>query len=82
MRLALKGDQVAHMICIDIKTAIHTKGVLTFKQKRYLNWWWQGYEYVEIAAMYHKDPSVIQRRVELAISNISKHLTKKAVLTH
>ena len=50
MMLARKGDQVAHIICIDIKTAIHAPGVLSFKQRRYLGLWWQGFPMIDIAA--------------------------------
>ena len=77
MMLARKGDQVAHIICIDIKQAIHAPGVLSFKQRRYLGLWWQGFSYIEIATMYRLSPSVIKRRVDLATSNISCFLCKK-----
>jgi hypothetical protein len=77
MRLAIKGDSMAQIVCIDIKRAIHADNVLTFKQRRYLSLWWQGHSYIDIAAMYHLNPSVIKRRVELAVKNISDYLSKK-----
>ncbi len=77
MALAEKGDQMAHIVCIDIRRAVYKKDVLTFKQRRYLLLWWKGHSYTDIAAMYRKNPSVIQRRIELAIKNISEYLTGK-----
>ena len=77
MRLALRGDGVACDVCLALKTAIHTKGVLTFKQRRYLGWWWQGFDYVEIATMYHKNPVTVKLTTDLAIKNISKKLSEK-----
>lgn len=77
MRLALKGDSMAHIVCIDIKRAIHTRGVLTFKQRRYLGLWWKGFSYTDIGAMYHRTPWSVNKCVKLAIKNISKHLCKK-----
>ena len=77
MVMAKKGDQVSAIVCIDVKRAIHTRGVLTFKQRRYLSLWWQGFNTIEIATMYHKDPSVINRVIYGGFSRISKFLTKK-----
>lgn len=48
-RLAERGDQVAHSICIDLETALE---VLTKKQLEYLLPWLAGYTQAEIAA-YH-----------------------------
>jgi DNA-binding CsgD family transcriptional regulator len=77
MRLAIKGDSVALAICIDLRMAIHEAGVLTFKQRRYLSLWWRGFSYTDIAAMHHRSPSVVKRRVDLGVNNIKKHLTRK-----
>ncbi len=74
MRLALKGDSVARDICISLKCAVHADGVLTFKQRRYLGLWWQGFSYVEIAGMYHIRPQSVFDVVEAAYRNISKKL--------
>ena len=77
MVMALKGDQDSIIVCMDVKRAIHTMGVLTFKQRRYLSLWWQGFDYVEIGTMYRKDPTVVKRRVDLACKRISDFLCKK-----
>ena len=75
--MARKGDQVSAVVCFDVKRAIHTRGVLTFKQRRYLSLWWQGHNTIEIATMYHKDPSSINRVIYTGFIQISKYLTKK-----
>ena len=77
MKLALKGDCMAATVCVDIKRALHAEGVLTFKQRRYLGLWWQGFNTVEIAAMYHKQPRTIGRTANKGLTNISKKLCKK-----
>lgn len=76
MKLALKGDCMAATVCVDIKRAIHTEGVLTFKQRRYLGLWWQGYNLIEIAAMYHVAPKNVHARIEAGLRNICKNLCK------
>jgi hypothetical protein len=77
MMLARKGDQVAHIICIDIKTAIHAPGVLSFKQRRYLGLWWQGFNTIEIATMDSVSHVAVIRMIARAMRNISENLTKK-----
>ena len=78
MGLALsEGDQVALTVCVDIKRAVHASGVLTYKQRRYLSLWWQGYNYVEIGTMYRKSPTVVKRRIDLACRKMSNFLCKK-----
>jgi len=77
MAMARKGDQTAGIICVDIKRAVHADNVLTFKQRRYLSLWWQGFDYVEIATMFRKDPTVVKRRVDLACGRLSKYLCEK-----
>ncbi len=77
MRLALKGDAVAMTICVDIKRAVRAKGVLTFKQRRYLALWWQGLTTIEIATNYHKAPRAIGITINRAFGNISSFLSKK-----
>ena len=74
MHLARKGDSMAHIVCIDLKRAIHAEKVLTFKQRRYLGLWWQGFSYVDIAAEYHIKPQSVFDVVEAAIKNICKYL--------
>ena len=76
MKLALKGDSMAHIVCIDLKRAIHGKGVLTFRQRRYLGLWWQGYNLIEIAAMYHVAPKNVHARIEAGLRNICKNLCR------
>ena len=77
MRLARKGDQVAAIVCVDVKQAVHAEKVLTFKQRRYLGLWWQGFNTIEIATMYHKDPSVVNRVLYIGFIRISKFLSQK-----
>ena len=80
MMLARKGDQVAHIICIDIKTAIHAPGVLSFKQRRYLGLWWQGFPMIDIAARHRVSQQSAQEVVNLAFRNISKFLCEKTCI--
>jgi len=77
MKLALKGDSVARDICITLKIAVHTDGVLTFKQRRYLGLWWQGFNTVEIAAMYSVSHVAVVKMIARAIRNISDYLVKE-----
>ena len=77
MLMARKGDQVSAVVCLDVKRAIHTRGVLTFKQRRYLSLWWQGHNTIEIATMYHKDPWTINQVMMKAFKRMSKFLNKK-----
>ena len=77
MRLARKGDQVAAIVCVDVKQAVHAEKVLTFKQRRYLGLWWQGFNTIEIAAMYHKDPWTINQVINKGFKRISKYLAIK-----
>ena len=77
MVMAKKGDQVSAIVCIDVKRAIHTRGVLTFKQRRYLSLWWQGFNTIEIATMYHKDSWTINQVINKGFQRISKFLTKR-----
>ena len=77
MVMARKGDQVSAIVCIDVKRAIHTRGVLTFKQRRYLSLWWQGFNTIEIATMYHKDPWTINQVINKGFMRISKFLSGK-----
>lgn len=81
MKLALNGDQVAQIVCLDIKRAIHTKGVLTFKQRRYLSLWWQGFTTIDIATMYKKKHSTVVLTMQKGIANISSFLHKKSTKT-
>jgi len=76
--LAEKRDEVAMTICADIKRALlRENNVLTFKQRRYLSLWWQGFSFVDIAAMYHKNPVSVKLTVDRAVEKISDFLTGK-----
>ena len=70
-----KGDVDAITVYIDLKTAINTKGVLTFKQRRYLLLWIEGYTQEEIGAMYRVARHGISMTVDKGIKNISNYLT-------
>ncbi len=80
MRLALKGDQVAMIICVDVKRAIHTKKVLTFKQRRYLNLWWEGHTTIDIATKYSVKHSTVVLTIAKGMKNISSFLCKKSTI--
>ena len=80
MNLARKGDQVAHTVCVDIKRAIHAEGVLTFRQRRYLALWWQGFNTIEIATMYSVSHVGVIRMISRGIRNISDYLIKKVTI--
>jgi hypothetical protein len=80
MMLARKGDQVAHIICIDIKQAIHAPGVLSFKQSRYLGLWWQGFSTIDIAARHRVSQQAVHEVTNLGFKNISRFLCKKPVI--
>ena len=69
-----RGDSTALSIYIDLKTAINTKGVLTFKQRRYLLLWIEGYTQEEIGAKYRVARQVIAITVDRAVKNISSFL--------
>ena len=71
------GDQVAMIVCIEVKQAVHARGVLTFKQRRYLGLWWRGFDYVEIGTMFRKSPVTVKLTVDLACRRISNFLCKK-----
>ena len=77
MVIARKGDSVAGAICFDMRKAMRVRGVLTFKQRRYLSLWWKGYSYTDIATMYRRSPWSVNATVMKAFGNISKYLCKK-----
>ena len=77
MAMARKGDQTAGIICVDIKRAVHADNVLTFKQRRYLSLWWQGFSYVDIGTKYRKSPVAVKLTVDRACKNMSSFLRGK-----
>jgi len=81
MALAREGDQAALTVCIDIKRAIHTKGVLTFKQRRYLSLWWQGFNTIEIATMYNVTHVGVIKMINRSFIRISRYLCGKGYKT-
>ncbi len=80
MRLALKGDQVAAVVCVDLKRAIHIDKVLTFKQRRYLNLWWEGYTTIDIAARYSVSHVTVINTIARSFRGISSYLSKKVTI--
>ena len=81
MVMARKGDQVSAVVCFDVKRAIHTRGVLTFKQRRYLSLWWQGHNTIEIATMYSVSHVGVINMIKRAFVRISEYLCKKGYKT-
>ena len=81
MRLARKGDQVAAIVCVDVKQAVHVEKVLTFKQRRYLGLWWQGFNTIEIAAMYHISHVAVINIINRGFVRISNYLGEKGYKT-
>ena len=80
MVMARKGDQVSAVVCFDVKRAIHTRGVLTFKQRRYLSLWWQGHNTIEIATIFSVEKQTVWEVLGTAFRRISKYLNKKTLL--
>ena len=74
MKQAGKGDQVAHSIYLDLDNALYYEGVLSFKQRKYLKLWLDGYMLIDIAAMHRRDISTISRTINKGVSNISVFL--------
>jgi len=68
---ARKGDTVAHSILIDLRGAIDADGVLTFKQRKYLKLWLDGYRQIEIAAMHRRSQDTVSRVISKGVVNIS-----------
>ena len=72
----MKGDGVAISVWIDLSKAIRTKGVLTFKQKRYLLLWADGWTQYEIGVKYRRSQNTVSEVVDSGIRNICKYLNK------
>ena len=77
----MKGDSVAISIWVDLSRAIRTKGVLTFKQKRYLMLWADGWTQYDIAVKYSIAQKNVSARIDAGISNIFKYLTGRVYYT-
>ena len=75
-RSAENGDGTAASIYVDIKRALSVRGVLTFKQRRYIHLWHEGYSLTEIATKYRLNPSTVQRTINKGIGNISLFLKR------
>ena len=71
---AYKGDSVAHSILIDLQEAINTDGVLTFRQRKFLQLWLEGYRQIDIAAMHSVTQKNVSVRINKAVKNISLYL--------
>ena len=72
----MKGDSVSISIWIDLSRAIRTNGVLTFKQKRYLILWADGWTLYDIGVEYQRGKDVIKRVIDIGIKNICLYLNK------
>ena len=73
---AYKGDSVAHSILIDLQSAIIADGVLTFKQRKYLQLWLEGYRQIDIAAMHRISQKNVSVKINRAAKNICLHLIR------
>jgi len=71
---ARKGDSVAHSILIDLDEAMKAEGVLTFKQKKYLKLWLDGYRQIDIAAMHRRSQNTVSEVINKGVKNISAYL--------
>jgi len=71
---AAKGDAVAHSILIDLRHAIHASEVLTFKQRRYIQLWVDGYKVIDIAAKHRVSPATVSQTIKRGSKNISSFL--------
>ena len=71
---AHKGDSVAHSILIDLQSAIIADGVLTFKQRKYLQLWLEGYRQIDIATMHRRSQDTVSRVITKGVENISGYL--------
>jgi len=75
-RLAVSGDDTAHAIWVDLKTAI-THSDITAKQKNNLLMMAEGYTYLEIAAKNSISPQSAYRSIYRGTEAISKYLEPK-----
>ena len=71
---ARKGDTVAHAILMDLNNAIEGDGVLTFKQRKYLKLWLDGFRQIDIAAMHRRSQNTISMVIDKGAKNISVYL--------
>ena len=69
-----KGDGDSLAIYVDLKSAMHAKGVLTEKQMVYLKMWLDGYTQAEIGAKYKVGRDNISYRIDNAVKNMSLFL--------
>lgn len=74
IKATVMGDSTSASIYLDIKTALERKDVLTFRQKKFMKLWLDGYSMTEIAAMHHIAPKNVHARINAGIRNISKFL--------
>ena len=71
---ARKGDSVAQAVLIDLQDAIEAERVLTFKQRKYLRLWLDGYRQIDIATMHRVSQQAVSMKIDRAVKNISRHL--------
>ena len=71
-----KGDGVALAVWVDLSKAIRTKGVLTFKQKKYILLWADGWTQYEIGVKYRVSQVAVSLTIKAAVKNICKYLNK------
>ena len=74
MHLARKGDAVAHSIFIDLNNALYFEGVLSFKQRKYLMLWLEGYRQIDIAAQHRIAERNVRSTINRGIRNIIDYL--------
>ena len=78
---SMKGDGVALAVWVDLSKAIRTRGVLTFKQKKYILLWADGWTQYEIGVKYRRSQKTVSDGIGLGIKNICKYLNKSRYYT-
>ncbi len=73
-RAAEKGDQVAASIVIDLQNAMNDDGVLTFRQKKFLQLWLDGHRQIDIATMHRVSQQAVDLKIRRGVKNISEYL--------
>ena len=79
MHLARKGDTVAHSIFIDLNNAFYFEGVLTFRQRKFLQLWLEGYRQIDIAANHRISQQAVEKTINRGVRNITIYLKQGVV---
>lgn len=77
----MKGDGVALAVWVDLSKAIRTRGVLAFKQKKYILLWADGWTQYEIGVKYRVSQQSVSKTINGGIRAICKYLNKRLYYT-